>query len=127
MMNSHFSGLRVALGSGLGGHNQDPAPASTSKTPVKSWSLPFSLPVSLSALSSCPSHSAGLISTRKLPRVALLMSENPVPTPDCTDTAVKYHGHGVIKIVQGRECVLTRLFGIHVTVSVEPLSANIKP
>lgn len=64
---------------------------------------------------------------QKLPRVVLLMSENPVPNPDCTDTAVKYHGYSVIKIVQRRECVLKRLFGIHVTVSVDSLSANIKP
>lgn len=55
------------------------------------------------------------------------MSENPVPDPDCTDTAVKYLSYGVIKIVQRRECVLKRLFGIQVTVSVDSLSANIKP
>lgn len=129
MMSSHFSALRVALGSGQGGHNQYPAPASTSTSPVESLvasSLPLCLSVSFILLP-IPSSRTDFHQKKKLPRVVLLMSENPVPAPDCTDTAVKYHGYGVIKIVQGRERVLTRLFGIHVTVSVDSLSANIKP
>lgn len=36
MMNSPISALRVALGSGQDGHNQHPAPAPTSITPLKS-------------------------------------------------------------------------------------------